>query len=580
MSCTSCQNQELSSTPINYTFRILQDITLVDHSSTGYHSVDFTSLSQIKVLPGDLLTWLSSDQTGKIAIVGESLKTQGQAFDGIVNEKLLGPGLQNNPFYLRFALGAKVVPLSSFNVGFKLDEIGNHPVVLTLRDGNGNQEVRKAELITRQPISGLLLNIPEYALVGKMTTLTLNITNSTNVTYHWQFGKNRTKEIFETTSVTHTFTSTGTQKVSVTAFNDISWAQIQCFGKPYVLHAVEGLKIPELSPVKVNQMLTVRVLLAQGTLVDLNVSLGDNSSEFSLSSIDEKYLFTLSVNHSYSAAGVFTVRARAENALSNATAQRNVTVQWPIVYLDVRAPQGIQSTVKNLIINVSVSQGSDVLYKLRLNREGNSTANKTASGSSATVVFPRYLLRPGAASLEVTAYNLVSSTRRGKTIVFVAPISEGSLVIQSVSSGAVETKKPVTFTGKFETGSNVSAKLWILVDGKETIIERQSDKTSWVFIFPQPGVYTARVNFSNLLGNEVVEKEVIVQNPVKQVQLLITDVLISLPPGDVRDIQLQVSHNEPLVPLPTNATIRLSFDDGSADETSSLTSASYCTSHR
>lgn len=64
--------------------------------------------------------------------------------------------------------------------------------------------------------------------------------------------------------------------------------------------------------------------------------------------------------------------------------------------------------------------------------------------------------------------------------------------------------------GKVEIGFNVFVKFWIFIEGEEKIIEWQLDNILWVFIFLQFGVYRICVNFSNLLGNEFVEKEVIV----------------------------------------------------------------------
>lgn len=537
---------------------------------TGYHSVDLTTVTQVKVHPGDMLAWLSSNHTGKIAFVGKTSNVEGRAFEGIldgsVKDQTFGPGLQSVAFSLSFALSAYVTPLSFFDVTFNLDNwVGIHPVLLTLSDSFGNTEASSEELLQQRAITGLTLNLPEFALVGNLS-LGSSITNGTNVTYIWHFGENQTTEIFNVTSVIHAFTSSGVQNLSVTASNEVAVAQSECFGRPYLLYGVKKLTISHLLPTMVNENLTIVVSLAQGSLVDLNISLGDGSPDFNLTKIDVKDNFVVAINHSYSSAGVFTVQAFARNFLSNASALRNITVQWPILGLNVSAPQGVHSSDKDLAINVSVRQGTDVHCKVTLDLNlmsvtfEPSVQLRTAFGHFFMVVIPKEMLTPSIAKLTVNTFNLVSRNESSTDIMIVRPITKASLQLVS-SSGAMETRKPATFVFYYETGSNLTITFWKDLAAESTNVQPPGEGNyrsvkSSDFIYPDSGVYTARVNYSNPLGFVVIEGTVIVQEPVKDIDAF-TLSFIPLPPGIVNVV---VKQN---VTLATNATVVCSYGDGS-----------------
>ena len=572
ISVASCESQNLSSTLTSQDFSVVHVLRFVNPSSTGYLSVDATSVTQIKVLPGDHLAWMvRTNHSGKIAFMGESSAIQGFTFKG-QTYKTFGAGHHRNTFNLVFALGARIVPLSITKVAFHVDRVASYPISLTVLDSNSNKETSSAEVATQQIINGLSLDTgSEYIFQGQMSNFTVNISNGTNVTYHWQFGKDQLKKISQAASVTHAFTSGGAQNVSVFAVNNVSWADVQCYGWPYVLSAVENLTIPALPPVKVHQNLTIAVVLAQGSLVDLNISLGDNS-EYNLSKLEVGNVFIASINHSYGVDGIFTVRALAKNALSHATAQRNVTVQLPIVGLNVSVPQGIQSSFRNLEINVSVSEGTDVFYQVSLHREGLLITTETASGNFSTVVFSGNILKPGTVSLVVTALNLVSSLTCAGEVSFAEPITGATL---NPESNAFKTQTSMRFEGSFKTGSNVSVIFQNSTNHPNMEnIPLQNGTKFWsvTTIYSSPGIYKARANYSNALGYEVVDKEIIIQNPVDKVSF-ITDVFVPLPPGVV---QVSVAH---IGSPPTNATTRLSFGDGTTEEIVEFTSV-HNRSHR
>ena len=580
LSKSSCENVDVNpasaATPPKHNMSIVGDILLVQHRSVGYHAAHLTNVTQVKVLPGDMLAWLSSKSMGKIAGTGETPTVQGHVFKGIVNgtgkQQKLGPGVQSLAFNMTFALRARIVPLSSFSVTFHLDKIAIHPVMLTLWDSFGNTEVSGQEVVQQEAISGLSLNLPEFALVGAVT-FGLTITNGTNVTYIWHFGENKNKEIFKETSLTHILTSSGPHNVSVTASNDVTVAQSECFGWPYLLYAVENLTISFLAPVMVNKNSTIVISLAKGSLVDMNISFGDGSLEFNISKIDVKDSFVVSINHSYGIAGVFTVKALAKNALSNARAQRNITVQFPVSGLTISGPQGVQSSHEDLKINVTVTEGTDIQYKVTLSC--NSMTNKTASGNFSMVVFPKSLLKPGMALLKVTAFNLVSSTESVRNILIETPITGTLFSLTSGPAGAIETRKATKFKFYYRTGSNISLTFWMSIAAGSKTIQPYPENVYWWIIgfqYADPGVYTARVNYSNVLGYVVLDTPVIVQEPVRRIRVL-TDRFIPLPSGIV---DVFVKQNGTLA---TNATVNCSWDDGSPSEILDLTN-NFNVSHR
>ena len=549
----------------NKKYLIISDITLAKHNSTGYHSVDVTRLIQVKLLPGDMFAWLSSSGTGKIAVVGKKSSKQGRAFKGIVDghangKQILGPSLRSDPFNTTFALSAHIVPLSLFSVMFHLAKITTHSVLLTLWDGVGNTEVGREEVVLQRQITGLALNLSEFAPFGKIINLELSIANGTNVTYIWNFGKNNTKEVFTETSVTHTFTFTGAHNISVVAYNNVSVAQTECFGLPYVLYAVENLTISFLAPAVANENLTIVVSLSRGSLVDLVVSLGDGSPEFNLSKIDVRDIYVASINHSYSVVGVFTVRALATNVVSNASALLNATVQLPIAGFNVSTPQGVQSSHENLQINVSVTQGTDVQYNISLSGNSSLLEFKRAFGNFTVVVFPKRVLRPGVYSLKVRAYNLVSFNESVTKVAIVTPIT--NVILRAKPT---ETGKVVWFQFYYRTGSNVSLRLWKSISKGSIELRPFRANVFWWrtlsgMVYSSPGVYSARANYSNVLGYMAVDTPVVVQEPVRDVEVL-TDRFVSLPPGFV---VVYVKQNGK---LPTNATVICWHGDGSVSDT-------------
>lgn len=548
---------------------IVADVIMIQHLSEGYHSIDFTNVTQIKVLPGDMLGWYSSSHTGKIAVVGAASGNRGLVFEGVTDGGMagqkLGPGLNSFAFDGIFALSANVVPLSSFEASFNIEQIARHKVIVKLSDNFGNVERSKEVILYQQAILGLILNFPEFALLGKVS-LGLSVTNGTNVSYIIDFGDDQVKEAFNQTSVTHNYTSKGAHKLTVMAFNDVSAAVSECTG-PYTLDAIEDLAILPVEPVSVNESFPITISLSQGSLVDLNVSLGDESPSFNVSILDVSDTFLVVKNHSYRNAGRFRVTAFATNNLTSASAELHITIQVPIAGLHVLAPQGVHSSDDDLVINMSVTQGTDVQYNVTLNGE-----TKNASGSNATVMFSKDGLTPGLALLEVKAYNLVSHNESVTNISIETPIYDAKFW---PDPSVIEPGKVWTFVFYYRSGSNLKITFWKgtgeqvddVPPAGEQIVHRRTGH-----IYPNPGVYTARANFSNVLGSVVVEKIVIVQNPVRDIEI-VTDSPKPFPPGVVN---FTVKQNGAIA---TNASVLCSYGDDTTSESLDFT-GEFNASHR
>ena len=549
---------------------IATDIIMAQHLSEGYHSKDFTNVTQIKVLPGDMLGWYSSSFTGKVAVVGEASNDRGVVFEGVADGftagQTIGPGLQSTAFNWTFALRANVVPLSTFEASFNVEEIARHHVTVNVSDNFGNMENSSDEILYQQAILGLTLDYPEFALMEKVP-LGLSVTNGTNVSYIVHFGDDQVEEVNQT-SVTLNSTSKGVRKITVTAFNDISAAVIECRG-PYMLALIKDLSILPVEPLAANQSFSVTVSVSQGSLVDLNVSLGDQSPSFNVSIIDVNDTFVVVKNHSYRNAGVYHVKAFATNDLSNASAELYVTVQVPIAGLQVLTPPGVHSSEGDLIINMSVAQGTDVQYEVTLKDE-----NKTANGNTATVVFPKGLLQPGLASLTVKAYNLVSHKETTKNISIETPILNARFWLRS-SYKAIKAGRPLTFAIIYGRGSSLDITLW-KGTGESGVAVTPPGESVTIFLqglsYPDPGLYTVRVNFSNALGWVAPERTIIVQYPVKDIEI-VAESPRPFPPGMVNVTVRQIGV------IATNATLRVSFGDGTTTERLNFT-GEFNSSHR
>lgn len=552
----------------NHNLFIATDIIMAQHLSEGYHSIDFSNVTQKKVFPGDMLGWYSSSLTGKVAVAGETSNERGVVFtDGRMAGQRFGPGLQSTAFNWTFALGANVVPLSTFEASFNLYEIARHQVTVSVRDNFGNMENSSEDILYQQAILGLTLDYPEFALLGNVP-LELSVTNGTNVSYIVRLGDDQVEEVLNQTSVTLNYTSKGVHNLTVTAFNDVSAAGIECRG-PYILASIENLTILPIEPLAANRSFPFMVSISQGNLVDLNVSLGDESPAFNVSIFDVNDTFVVVKNHSYRNAGVYHVKAFATNYLSNASAELYVTVQVPITGLQVLTPQGVHSSEDDLVINMSVTQGTDVQYEVTLHDE-----NKTANGSSVTVVFPKKSLKPGLASVTVKAYNLLSHNESTKNISIETPIFNARFWLHSKYK-AMQAGKSGTFAISYGRGSSLDITFWKgtgdpgvpIASGGESVTLLQGG-----FTYHNPGVYIARANFSNALGWVVPERTIIVQHPVKDIEI-VTDSPRPFPPGVVNVTVRQIGT------IATNATLQISYGDGTTSERLNFT-GEFNSSHR
>lgn len=560
--CSSCAPVDDKSS--NQKLMIVSDVILFQHMSEGFHYVEFTNVTQIKVLPEDMLGWYSSNLTGKIAVVGEASNDRGQVYEGIMDGGIagetFGPGLPSTAYNLTFALSANVVPLSIYKASFNFEQTARHKVSVRLRDNFGNMETSSEDIFYQQTIWGVNLTAPAFALLGDVS-LGLSVSNGTNVSYIIDSGDGQVKEVFNETSVTFNYTSKGVHHVKLLAFNDVSAATSQCRG-PYILAEIENLTILYVPPVVPNVSFAITISLLQGNLVDLNVSLGNESTWFNVTKFDVNGTFVVVRNHSYKSPGVFRVTAFATNNLSNASAERSITVQLPITGLNASAPQTIHSSEDDLVINMSVTQGTEVQYDVTLYNHQYDPTAKTANGHFATVVFPKDILRSGLFQLKVKAYNLVSSNESITNISIVTPISGARLELVS-SSKAIGAGKPVTFGFIYERGSNILAMTFLQSrTAKATPIGLRTANLLFHFEgvkYSNPGIYIARVNYSNLLGSVVIERTVIVQQSVENIEI-VADSPRPFPPGVVN---VTVNQNGPIA---TNATLLCSYGDGTSSE--------------
>ena len=524
--------------------------------SSGYHSVDLSNnFTKIKVLPGDVLAWFSSNQTGKIAMLRNITETVGHIYegevDGGVKDGLLG--LQHTLSGLTFALSAYVFPISSSDVSFSLEKIAVHQVLASIKDKFGNEQVRSQEVAYQREITGLTLNLPEFALVGEVS-IGLNITNGTNVTYIWDFGDNQKAEIFNKRTVVHNYTSSGPHTVTVIAFNGVTIALSEC-SRPTILFPIKKLSISPLDPVKVNENVTVVISLAQGSLVDLNVSIGDEPMKLNLTGINVKSNFVVAISHIVSSAGVYKVQASAKNNLSNASALFHIVAQWPVIGFNISFPKEVHPSHKDLAINMSFIHGTNVTYSITSSAKWEF---QKAAENFTTVVIPKNNLTAGLVTFFATAFNLVSSTEIDGTIEIQAPITGAKFWLDSPFPGAVEAGTNATFTFYYQTGSSVV--IAFQKDIGQQILQvppsQGSVNVSTTFeAYFDPGVFKAQVNYSNALSHVSLETSVIVQEPVKEIEIIM-ERIVPFPPGEVDIIVRQQGI------LATNATVTCSYGDG------------------
>ncbi|XP_022800006.1 polycystin-1-like [Stylophora pistillata] len=541
----------------NLQFVIVDEVTLAQHMSAGYHFVDFANVTQLKVLPGDMLGWYSSTMFGKIGFVEKTeeqcLVYKGVA-DGIIVGKKLTTRAPDSTSTLSFALRANFVPKTFSKASFNLAEIGSHKLVVGLSDKFGNMaEMTSENILCQRAVEGLLVDMPEAALVGQVV-FGVNVTYGTNVSYIINSGDGRLINQSENI-VKLNYTTPGARDITVIAFNHVSVAISECEGL-LILDEIENISIQVEKLVATDDNFTITISILRGTAVYLNVSFGDDSPGFNISNFDVNNTFTVTKNHSYRRDGIYRISAITRNSLSSALAEKNITVQTRITGLQTFVPGVTVSTDNELVINISVAEGTDVSYEVSLE----SDKNKTANGLGVTVVFPRGDLKPGVSSLYVKAYNLLSILKDSKQIHLETPIS-GVLFNLTSPTEAVRVAENYTFALLYDKGSSVRITFWKSIDEESVSLTLQQEKKHLYHsvVYQAPGVFIARVNYSNVLGEVVEERAVMAQYPVKNISVN-TNSPVPHPPGI---ISITVKQDGIVA---TNATVICSFGDGETSE--------------
>ena len=226
------------------------------------------------------------------------------------------------------------------------------------------------------PGSGLALISDSPTALGQPTILTATVTAGSNVNYQWDFGDG-TAPVTNGAAITHTYGTTGSYTVVVTASNAVSTAS-----------TTTTVTVQDEPPVA--SFTTSSPDLLGQTTTFTNTSIGSNLS-YEWNFGDGAVLTTTThPTHTYATTGTFTVSLTATNSLGTDTVTDTVVITPAVTAISGLSLSSDSPTVLGEVTTLSgsVTAGSDITYDWELGdgilvSDGGSTITHTY-GTSGT----------------------------------------------------------------------------------------------------------------------------------------------------------------------------------------------------
>ncbi len=349
---------------------------------------------------------------------------------------------------------------------------------LTVTDNRGLVSTPDMVVVTvgNIPISGLAAANSSPTRLGKAIFFTATIAAGSNVAYVWDFGDGQTGS---GATANHVYGAVGTYTARVTATNSLGSASMTT-GVTVTDVPISGLAAANSSPTTLGQATYFTATVAGGT----NVSYAWNFGDGQIGS-------GATVNHTYTAAGVYTARVTATNSLSSAVATTLVT----ITNAAPTAQAGTDQTVNvGSVVTLNGAASSDPDGHLPL------TYGWAQTGGPAVAFTPNLSVTtftaPGTPTvltftLAVTDdYGLVSTP--DTVVVTVTEIAIQG--VRALNDSPTLVGGPTHFSATIAAGSNVTY-AWDFGDGQTAV------GVAVTHTYGMVGSYTATVTATNSLGS-------------------------------------------------------------------------------
>ena len=511
--------------------------------------------TQIRILPGYVLGLVTGSLSGKLTIQ-ENQEAWAYVFAEPAHGWRIGDVfdttqvIQQQSF--RLALIAHLVPVIKVAVVHNFTITGDYWVSLDLRNNFGEFS-QKAQVRSQDAITGLNVTVPEFSLVDTNTKFQMETQSGSDihVVLHYGDGHSwKSSQMGRNWQVTHRYTSVGKYYLNLTASNLVSVAVID-FCSTTVVNEVKGTTVMTRAAV-FGKNTTIEFGLLSGSLVDMVLSLGDDSPHVNISGINVRDVFVAFKIHTYKAVGAYSVSLVAKNPISQHSTSAIAYVQDEVSGFKMSNISELNKK-KSLTINMSITTGTNATYSVKFNGQPIIVNLQTEDGHRAAAVIPNDAFS-GACEIEGRVYNLVSSLMHNSSAFIHTPIMGPSMWLSS--GEIVATRTNLTVSIQVSNGTNINATFWNGTGGKTKFrIQPALTVVIQSVSYASPGEYTLRVNFTNAISSAAVQRVLTVISPVSDLALTTTTPR-PFPPGTL-NVMLKVEE-----PWPTNGTYTLHFGDG------------------
>ncbi|XP_057698880.1 polycystin-1 isoform X1 [Corythoichthys intestinalis] len=386
---------------------------------------------------------------------------------------------------------------------------GNYNITLTAANSVSRNHtilpVSALSPIRNLTVNSSLINVPLNASVH----FEAQFLEGDDVRFSWILCDHCTS-IPGTHTMFYTFRSVGTFNIIVTAENHIGTAQANIF--LYVQRELDGLQIVAKAEAKeggetrvdgccfaTNRVLHLHADLKEGTNMTFNWNIINE-----LQPINSRYNISAKTTEvSFSTPGPCLIILGAANLLGQLSTNRTIHFLEPVGRVSLQISNNPIAVNALTNLSVPISEGSDLQYRWFVNGD-----NMQWKEPWRTQTFPT----PGLYLVTVEVFNEVSSKLMSERISVQERISGTDFIaIDAIEQSYIATGVPVTLHGKVDKGTNVT---WTwTIDGTTEI----GQSTTVVFLEPKTASIT--LNASNDISEQVVPKELFVQDKIQGLEL-------------------------------------------------------------
>ena len=396
------------------------------------------------------------------------------------------------------------------------DAAGTYEVKVTVKN-DLNRVSQTVQLIIMEVVAGLAIECSTchsaiYTPTRTNAGLSVSSTFGTQLTFTWSLSDSTsTYSTYHGESITHNYTSSGSYNVSVTATNDVSNSTVSTV--IIVQDPVDGVSVTQSpSIVEINEQVTLFTAVTAGT----DVAYSWDCSGVQMSS-------SISVmTTTFSSTGYHECRVIVSNKVSSVEEDKRIAVLTEISSLSINHLLTVNTTsntsyaAKGTEYTFTAAPNDDFLvsYEWSIKVVQTGYVAHTAQSRDLIYDFPN----DGLYEISLTATNNVSTKATTMTVESILSISSVTLRA-SWPHDTIEVGNSITYYASVVSGANKFYR-WFL-NGVE-----YTNQNSFLLLidFPNPGVYTVRVEVSNKVSLESDEKTVTAYAPVSNATVYINNV--------------------------------------------------------